>query len=480
MELPAREKGTSGLTRQDTIPNNGRPRALTETETLEAIRTGAVRSVIVGGCDINGVFRAKRVPAERYAAGGPVEFSDYMWVMDLDEYPQPTPGDYPHWWPSWEGGYADFEAIPDSGTLRILPWLPSTAVVLADYAFVDGRELAIAPRNVLRRVASRAAAQGVVAQFAPEYEFHVFRETEESAAAKGFRDLVALGGRPMAYGAIQGTVDSHLVGSIVDQLEQMRIRVEAWAPEGEAGQYELNLPPKPIVEAADQGFLFKQAVKEISALQGMTASFMAKINPAGYGSSMHTHQSLWSADGEALLHDASDAHNMSAMSRHYVAGQLETLAEFMCLFCPTPNAFKRLVAYSAAGTTTTWGYDNRSASLRFLPRDAGHTRVEQRIPGADANLYIAFAGMLAGGLHGIENELELPDPLEGDAYSQAELPQLPTTLDKAIGLFEESAVAREFLGDEFVDYYAATRRWELDQFNAAVTDYEMRRYLARA
>lgn len=455
---------------------------LNSAEVLSSIGAGRVGSIIVGGADTNGVFRAKRVPASHLDDKGSakVEFSSYMWVMDLDDNPQPEPDGYRHWWPSWEDGFGDVVAVGDPGTLRLVPWLEGTAVMLADHRTPDGDEVAVAPRSVLRRIVARAEDLGLYLRMAPEYEFFIMRETEATAAAKHFRDLAPLSERPQAYGAMQGTIDSHIVGPLVSHLEGLRVPVAAWAPEGGPGQYELNLGPSDPLEAADQGFLFKHAVKEICALDGLLASFMPKLDPNGYGSSLHVHQSLWGPDGEPTGHCPGEVGEMSAQFRSYVAGMLATIRDFALIFLPSPNAYKRLVPESAAGTTATWGFDNKTLSLRVVCREAGSARVEHRVPGADANVYLTLAAMIAGGIHGVENELELPPATSGNAYATADLEPLPAGLEEAIEAFQGSSVARALLGDEFVDYYAATRRWEFDQMMGHVTDWEFQRYLGRA
>jgi glutamine synthetase len=449
-------------------------------QVLEGIRAGDFDEVIVGGCDLNGVFRAKRIPAARFAAMDEpgVEFSEYMWVMDIDDYPQPRPEGFQGWWPDWTTGYGDVEAVADLSTLRDVPWLNRTALVLCNYKFSDGRDYEIAPRNVLCRVADRFERMGLEPRMAPELEFVVVRETEATAISKGFRDLTPLSPRPMPYGAMQATLDSAVIGPLANQLRLMRIPIEAWAPEGSRGQYELNLSASSPVEAADNGFLFKHGVKEICALEGMLATFMSKVSEE-YGSSLHVHQSVW-RDGEPAFYDGDDPEGLSPMMRHYAAGQLQTLREMTAIWCPTTSAYKRGGPYSAAGTTEAWGADNKTLSLRALATEGASCRLENRVPGADANVYLVLAAMLAGGLHGIENELELPPPTTGDAYANNALKRIPKDLPTAISMFEESAVANEYLGEEFVAHYAASRRWELEQAERFVTDWELNRYYVRA
>jgi glutamine synthetase len=459
------------------MTNESRREPRSAAEVLERVRSGDIATVVAGGCDTNGVFRAKRMPAAHFAGDGEVtvEFSEYMWAMDLDEYPQPEPDGYAHWWPSWTTGFGDVVAVADLSTLREVPWLDGTALALCDYRHGHGsEELAMAPRNVLRRVLARYDALGLTPHLATEFEFHVLRETQESAAAKHYQGLTPLSPRPAAYSAMQGTVDDQVLGRMWRALAHHRLAVDAWVPEGSPGQYEINLGHMPALEAADQGFLLKHAVKELCALDGMIGCFMPKIVTEGFGSSMHVHQSLWRADGDSAFH-ADDG--MSPTMRQFVAGQHRALPELSCLFLPTPTSYKRVTAHTAAGSTQSWSGDNKTVSLRVLTGSPGTARVEHRVPGADANVYLALAGMLASGLHGIEAELELPPATEGDAYTNPSAAPLPSNLERAVEAFRSSEVARRYLGDEFVEYYAHTRRWEVEQFAAAITDWELRRYL---
>lgn len=464
----------------DRLSADGRPSPADSAAVLEQIRSGEIDTVIVGGCDLGGVFRAKRVPAERFASMEEplIEFSEYMWAMDIDDYAQPTP-DGIEGWPDWKTGFGDIEAVADLGTLRRVPWLERTAIVLCSYRYGKDREYEVSPRNVLQRVIARYESLGLEPRLAPELEFIVLRETEQSAIDKGFRDLTPLSPRPMAYGAMQGTLDNHLIGPVVAGLQQMRVPVEAWNPEGASGQYELNLPHAQALDAADIGFLFKHGVKEMCALSGLTATFMSKPFSADFGSSLHVHQSVW-RDGEPAFHDPAGEHGMSALLLNYVAGQVETLVPFAPIWLPNPPAFKRGGAYTAAGTTVTWGGDNKTLSLRVLSHEGKTCRIEHRVCGADANIYLALAGMLAGGLYGIENELQPPAPTTGDAYADTSVGRLPASLEESLPAFEQNEAANEYFGEEFVRRYAATRRWEVEQSRREITDWELRRYLVRS
>jgi len=457
-----------------------RPSGDGSSRVMEKMRSGAIKWVVVGGCDWNGVFRAKRVPAGRFASTSElaVEFSEYMWVMDLEDQPQPTPPGFEGHWPDYSNGFGDVEAVPDLATLREVPWLDRTALVLCDYRTTDGRDYEVAPRNVLGNVVARYRELGLEPRLAPEYEFVVFRETARSLHEKQYRDLVPLSDRPLAYGALQATIDEGVIGQLVESLGEMGLPVDTWAPEGAPGQYELNLTHRPALEAADLGFLFKQGVKELCAKQGMIATFIPKLD-ADYGSSLHVHQSLWS-DGKPAFHQPDVEYGMAPVMRHYLAGQLESLTDFAAIWWPTPTAFKRAGVHSGAGTTESWGLDNKTVSLRVLAQDGNGCRIEHRVPGADANVYLSTAAMLVGGLYGIENQLEPPAPYKGDAYLDPGLNQLPSSLESAIAIFEQSEIANRYLGEELVRRFAATRRWELEQFRQAVTDWEMRRYMIHA
>jgi glutamine synthetase len=450
-------------------------------DVLEQLRAGELDTVIVGGCDTNGVFRAKWVTAEKFLRRleSGFELSEYVWGLDIADEAQPPPPGLEDVWPWWAKGFGDIDAVADLATLRRVPWLERTALALCDYRYIDGRDYDFAPRSVLRRVVERYERLGLEPRLAAEYEFIVFRETEESALAKGFRNLEPLSARAMPYGALQGARDSSLIGPIADALRALGVPVDTWNPEGAPGQYELNIAHAGALEAADQAFLFKHAVKELCALQGCTATFMPKLAAGEFGSSLHVHQSLW-RHGAPAFYSEDDPDHFSPLLRHFIAGQLQTLVPFTPIWLPTPASYKRLGPYSAAGTTASWGGDNKTLSLRALSSRPAYARVEHRIAGADANVYLAFAAMLAGGLYGIEHELEPPAATTGDAYADPTLAQVPRTLHDALPAFEASAVAAEYLGTSFVPRYAATRRWEVEQAQIDITDWELRRYFVRA
>ncbi len=433
--------------------------------------------IIAGASDLNGIFIGKRIPAVRFAERplASAVVSDVFWILDAEHRDIPAPNDSETWWPAWDRGFADLDAFPDLSTFRVVPWLDRTGLVLCEHFFPDGRAIDIAPKNVLRRVLRRAESVGTV-KFAAELEFFLFQETEETIDEKGYRPLAlrTLTPRPRAYGIQQGTTDEHVMRPLVRSLEAFGIPIEYWNPEVGPGQYEVNMVYSDLPEAADRAFLFKHAVKEVAAQHDLTATFMAKPLP-GLGSSCHLHQSLWK-EKQNLFWAGERGDHLSDLALRYIGGSVAALAELMLPLAPNLNSYKRLVPHSAAGTTATWSYDNRTTGLRILNQDANNCRVENRVGGADVNPYLAMAASLAGGLHGIEHGGTPPAPFGADAYSEPSLTQLPASLDEAIAAFEASAVAKDFFGEEFVRFYAHTRKWELEQFRANVTDWEVRRY----
>ena len=448
-------------------------------QTRRTLQESGIEVVVAGSSDLNGIFRGKRVPAARFVEHplNPVHVSDFFWAIDSEENVMEREAGYPGWWPSWDLGFGDVLPIPDLATLRIAPWLDRTAVVLCEHFFHDGSPVEIAPRLLLRRLVDRAAERGLLPKFAAELEFFLFKEDEASLEESGHRSaaLKPLNLRLGAYSIFRGTTDEHVMRPLTRHLEQYGIPVEYWNPEGGAGQQEVNLLYCDLLEAADRAFLFKHAVKEMAASQDLLATFMAKTLP-GWGSSCHIHQSLWSGDRNLCWEEDAPGH-ISDIALSYIGGQVATLQEMTLLFAPTLNSYKRFQPDAGAGTTASWGFENRTCGVRVINENADGMRVENRVPGGDVNPYLAMAGCIAGGLYGIENGIKPPDPITHNAYHDASIPAVPTSLERAIEAFEASEVAAEYLGAEFVRFFAATRRWELEQFRAAVTDWEVRRYL---
>jgi glutamine synthetase len=371
----------------------------------------------------------------------------------------------------------DLLAVPDLSTFRRVPWLPNTAMVLCDYHLLDGSPVEVSPRHVLKRCVEVAETRELVPKMAAELEFFLFpRDDADGREGTPPSGLRPLGGRAMAYGVSRASRDEAVIGAMRRHAIDFEIPIESSNPEAGAGQYEINLAYSELPRAADRGFLYKHAVKELADRHGLVATFMAKPT-ATYGSSCHLHQSLWAPGGHNLFYDPESAHGLSDLGGAFIAGQLATMAEFACLYAPTVNSYKRWQPHSAAPTKVSWGLDNRTTALRLVGESAERCRVENRCPGADVNVYLAMAAALAGGLYGIEGGLALPDPVVGNAYTDSGLEPLPTSLEAAVQKFEQSEAAARFFGPAFVEFFAATRRWELEQLRTQPTDWEIRRYL---
>lgn len=463
---------------------------------LEAmIRDGVIDTVVMAFPDLFGRLTGKRASGrfflERAAEHG-TENCDYLLAADIDN--EPVAG---YRFASAARGYGDMVARPDWGTVRITPWVPRTALVLCDLVDVDdGSPIEVAPRQVLRRQVEEAGRLGLRPMVGSEIEFFLFHDTYDEALAKGYRGLRPHSAWVEDYHVLQTTRDEYVIGDIRRGLEAAGVPVELSKGEAGRGQHEINLAYTTAVEMADRNAVYKTAAKEIAALHGRSVTFMAKYDFAETGSSCHVHSSLWAPDGSRSLFavDAGagagaaepagaagpgDPHGMSPLFRHYLAGLLATAAEFSLLWAPTVNSYKRFQPASWAATAIAWGIDNRTLGFRKV----GHgdaTRVEQRIPGADANSYLAFAGTIAGGLHGIHHRLELPPPFEGDGDAvAAEVARVPRTLPDAIERWERSEVARECFGDDVHHHVLTTAIAEWEAFNRSVTDWELRRYWER-
>ncbi len=447
-------------------------------DVVRTIRERDLRSVIVGGPDINGVFRGKHVAASEFMESPtrPLHIAKVIYVMDLAQNLIPAEPGSEGWWPDWSDGFGSYYATPDLSTFRVAEWLDRTAVVLWDEALEDAQPVEVYPRHVLARNVERLRHLGYTANFAAELEFFLMKENAETLGAKGHVNPTPLWTKPGVFSVYRMTLDQEIITPIVDAIRAAGFDIQVWHTEGGLGQYELNLAPKPLPEAADEAFLFKHAIKETAAAAGLMATFMPKLAP-GFGSGNHLNQSLVDADGNNAFWDANNSDNLSTVARHYIAGMVATLRDFTAVFAPTVNAYKRLLPFSAAGITANWGFDNRTTGLRVISHDPVTTRIEHRTPGGDTNAYLAMAACIAGGMYGIENELEPPAPFGGNGYLDTGVDRVPGSLGEALAVFEQSEVANTYLGEEFVRFFAKTRRHEVAQSLQAATDWEIQRYM---
>jgi len=450
------------------------PAALTDDDLRAFVEEHGITTFKVGAVDIDGLARGKRIAApyflESVARKG-TNISNILFGWDMHD--EPIPGLS---YTSWDTGYPDVTLLPDLSTLKLVPWEPGTASVVCDVHALDGAALDLAPRQVLRRVLAQAEQAGFTAKCGYELEFYLLKDGPDALAARGFRDLETLTRGHHTYSVCRDTASEHILGEIRDQLAAYGIYIEASNSEHGPGQFEVNMRYCDALHAADSALLLKQSIKELAARHGYTATFIAKLSSAWAGSSGHLHQSLETLDGELVF--ARDAEALSPLGESFVAGVLELAQEMTAFYLPTINSYKRTEGASWAGSSATWGFDNRTVALRAIPSAGAAARVENRIAGADANPYLVIAASLASGLHGIAKGLTPPPAVVGNGYEQAgKETLLPQTLEDATRALEASNQARSLLGEVFVDHYVATRRWEIQQARAAVTDWELARYV---
>ena len=451
--------------------------------TLDALRglveRGEVDTVVSAVCDMQGRLVGKRVEATFFldhCLDHGTHFCTYLLGTDME---MTTPDGFALM--NWETGYGDFLARPDWATLRRVPWLPGTAVVLAD-AVVEatGDLVPVAPRSVLRRQIDRAAALGLRPMMASELEFYVLRDSYEGAHAKGFVGLEPAGWYNEDYHLLQATKLEPLYRRLRNEMTAAGIPIEFSKGEAAPGQHEVNIHYADALEAADRAILFKHGAKEIATQDGRALTFMAKPDQTWTGSSSHIHVSLWDADGDRNRFPApgDDPRAMSETMRHFLGGLIAGARELSLLVASTVNAYKRYAAASWAPVRIVWARDNRTCGFRVV----GHgpaLRIENRFPGGDTNPYLAYAAVLAAGLHGIEHRIEPPAEFRGNGYTATGAPRVPRALYEAIAAFEESQIARAAFGADIVAHYHNAARVEQHAYDAAVTDWERARYLER-
>ena len=434
---------------------------MTLEELERAVSGGTIDTVVLAICDMQGRLQGKRLTARHFldsVAEHGAEGCNYLLAVDVD---METVDGYAM--SSWERGYGDFVFKPDLSTLRPVPWMEATALLIADLEWEDGREVAPSPRQILRRQLGRLAERGWSAQAGTELEFQLFRTSYEDAWHRGYRDLEPANLYNVDYSLLGTARVEPLMRRIRNSMEAAGMLCEDSKGECNFGQHEINFRYADALRTADDHVIYKNGAKEIAALDGQSISFMAKFDERE-GNSCHIHFSLADEEGGAVFAEDPDVFD------RFLAGQLACLRELTLFFAPNVNSYKRFAAGSFAPTAVAWGVDNRTCSLRVVGHGAAR-RFENRLPGADVNPYLALSAMIAAGLHGVDGGLELEPQLEGNAY-QSDKPRVPRTLRDARELFDGSRVARDAFGDEVVDHYLNTARVELDAFDAAVTDWE--------
>ncbi|MEU1591595.1 glutamine synthetase family protein [Streptomyces sp. NPDC005708] len=445
-------------------------------EELHALVSGGeIDTVVLAFPDMQGRLQGKRFAARFFldeVLEHGTEGCNYLLAVDTE---MNTVDGYDM--SSWDRGYGDFALHPDLSTLRRVPWNEGTAMVIADLAWNDGSPVAAAPRQILRRQLDRLAALGHSAQVGTELEFIVFKDTYEQAWDAGYQGLTPANQYNIDYSVLGTGRIEPLLRRIRNEMAGAGLTVESAKGECNPGQHEIAFRYDEALVTCDQHAVYKTGAKEIAAQEGVSLTFMAKYNERE-GNSCHIHLSLADEHGRNVMAGPDgDPGGMSQTMRHFLAGQLAALRDFSLLYAPNINSYKRFQPGSFAPTAVAWGHDNRTCALRVV----GHgrsLRFENRVPGGDVNPHLAVAGMVAAGLYGIEQKLELPEPCPGNAYTAA-YEHVPTTLREAAELWENSPVAKAAFGDEVVAHYHNMARVELAAFDAAVTDWELRRSFER-
>jgi glutamine synthetase len=440
---------------------------------LEQLRAdteqGVVDTVVVAFTDMQGRLMGKRLHAEFFLeqveGGHGTEGCNYLLALEMEM--DPVPG---YEIASWEQGYGDFELVPDLATLRRIPWLEGTALALADVLWHDHSPVQPSPRQVLKAQMERAAALGLTPMMGSELEFYLVKETYAEAHANGYAELTPSVPYILDYHILGTTYDEPLLRAIRNHMHAAGMRVETSKGEAWPGQQEINFRFADALTMADNHVIYKNGAKEIAFQHGCAISFMAKPFEDWIGNSCHIHSSLFRGGAPAFATD-------DELFGQWLAGQIACARELAIFFAPTINSYKRYAAGSWAPTTLAWGDDNRTCGFRVVGH-GGARRLETRIPGGDVNPYLAFAAMIAAGLHGIENGLEPPEALEGNAY-ESDADRFPSTMREAIAALEAGSMARAAFGDQVVDHYLTYARTEQALFDRFVTDWERRRYFER-
>ena len=442
------------------------------------VNNGEIDTVLACFVDMQGRLIGKRFHASYFveSAHDETHGCNYLLANDIDM--EPVPG---YKAASWKQGYGDFVIKPDLATIRHIPWLEKTALVLSD--ILDHHhhaDLAHSPRSILKRQVARLKERGYLAYFASELEFYLFDETYESARAKNWKGMATASPYIQDYVIQMTSKEEAVMRAIRNGLYDAGIAVENSKGEWGPGQEEINVRYAEALEMADRHVIMKNGCKEIASQLGKAITFLAKYDYALAGSSSHIHNSLWSADGKTpLFFDKGAEYTMSPLMRQWVAGQLKYADDFTYFLAPNINSYKRFQAGTFAPTKSVWSLDNRTAGLRLCGEGSKGIRIECRIGGADLNPYLAFAGLIAAGLAGIDEKLELAAPFKGDAYGGADLKEIPKTLRDATETLAKSAMLREALGEDVVEHYVHTARWEQFEYDRRVTDWELHRGFER-
>jgi len=441
---------------------------LSREQLVAEVEAGTIDTVVCAFTDMQGRLMGKREQAEHFVGQSlehGLEGCNYLLALDMEMDPQPG-----YAMASWERGYGDFHLLPDLSTLRRVPWLAGTALVLCDVAWEDGSPVVASPRQLLAAQVARARAAGLEPMIGSELEFYLLKETYAEAHANHYRGLTPSVPYILDYHVLATSYDEAFIRQLRNGMQAAGIPVESSKGEAWPGQHELNFRYADAMTMADNHVVYKNGAKEMAHENGCSITFMAKPDHSWIGNSCHVHASLWRDGANAFATD-------DGLFERFLAGWIACARELALFLAPNVNSYKRYAAGSWAPTTLAWGRDNRTCGFRIVGHGPAR-RVETRIPGGDVNPYLAFAALIAAGLHGIEQGLELPPPLEGNAY-ESDAPRFPATLREAISALETGTMAREALGDEVVDHYLNYGRTEQRLFDQVVTCWERERLFER-
>jgi glutamine synthetase len=443
-----------------------------------AVKAGTIDTVLACMVDMQGRLVGKRFQAEYFieSAFEETHCCNYLLANDIDM--EPVPG---YQAASWSKGYGDFMLKPDLSTLRLTPWLDGTALVLCDVLdHHSHKDVPHSPRAMLKRQVARLAERGYLGMFASELEFYLFDESYEAIHARNYQNPKTAGSYIQDYNILQTTREEGVLRAMRKGLQAAGIPVENSKGEWGPGQEEINIRYADALSMADRHAILKNACKEIAMQQGKSITFMAKWRYDLAGSSSHIHNSLWDLKGETpKFFDAKGKYGMSTLMQSWVAGQLKYARDITWFLAPYINSYKRFQVGTFAPTRAVWSRDNRTAGFRLCGEGSKGIRIECRIGGADLNPYLAYTGLIAAGLAGIDEKLKLVEPFEGDAYAGETLPEVPKTLRAAASALAASKMLRKALGAEVVTHYHHTAEWEQLEYDRRVTDWELRRGFER-
>ena len=453
------------------------PGTLSFDDLKSSVAAGDFDTVLVCFPDMQGRLMGKRFHAVNFVETSFKETHccNYLLATDLE---MATPDGYAA--TSWEQGYGDYIMAPDLTTIRPVPWLDGTAMVLCDILDHHTHEpVPHSPRAMLKKQIARLDAIGLSAMMATELEFFLFEHSFDEIRKSGYRELAPISGFNEDYHILQTTKEEGVMRPLRNHLFAAGIPVENTKGEAETGQEELNIRYSTALDCADHHTIAKQAVKEIAWIQGHAATFLPKWHHDKVGSSSHVHQSLW-RDGDPAFYDADHDLGMSQLMQQYMAGLIAYAPDYTFFLAPYINSYKRFAKGTFAPTKTVWSVDNRTAGFRLCGDGTKGIRVECRIGGSDLNPYLAQAAMLAAGIQGIEDKMELAPPTKGDVYEDEKAADIPQTLRAATGTLRASKMLRDAMGDEVIDHYTRCAEWEQEEFDRVVTDYEIARGFERA